>query len=90
MLPIIIDKNVIEHLFGAVHALKDYKLTINLEEQMVYDDYEEAWNFDIDPFKKHSLLNGLDDISQTLILEEHISKHELTIKENKAWKLPTK
>jgi len=90
MLPIIIDKYVIEHLFGAVHTLKDYKLTINLEEQMVYDDYEEAWNFDIDPFKKHSLLNGLDDISQTLILEEHISKHELSVKENKAWKLPTK
>ncbi len=90
MLPIIIDKDVIEHLFGAVHTLKDYKLTINLEEQMVYDDYEEAWNFDIDPFKKHSLLNGLDDISQTLILEEHISKHELSVKENKAWKLPTK
>ena len=90
MLPIIIDKDVIEHLFEAVHTLKDYKLTINLEEQMVYDDYEEAWNFDIDPFKKHSLLNGLDDISQTLILEEHISKHELSVKENKAWKLPTK
>lgn len=89
MLPIIIDKNIVEHLFGAVHTIKDYKLTINLEEQMIYDDYEEAWNFDIDPFKKHSLLNGLDDISQTLNMEDHISKHELSIKENKAWKLPT-
>ena len=76
MLPIIVDKNVIEHLFGAVHIIKDYQLTINLEEQMIYDDYEEAWDFDIDPDRKHSLLNGLDDISQTLMKEEYITKHE--------------
>ncbi|MEE9193889.1 MAG: 3-isopropylmalate dehydratase small subunit [Thermodesulfobacteriota bacterium] len=89
MLPIIVDKNVIEHLFGVVRIIKDYKLTINLEEQMIYDDDEEAWNFEIDPDKKHSLLNGLDDISQTLIKEEHITKHENFIKEHKTWKLPT-
>ena len=89
MLPIIVDKNVIEHLFEAVHIIKGYKLTINLEEQMIYDDYEEAWKFEIDPDKKHSLLNGLDDISQTLIKEEHITKHENFIKEHKTWKLPT-
>jgi len=89
MLPVIVDKNVIEHLFGAVHTIKNYKLTINLEEQMIYDDYEEAWNFEIDPDKKHSLLKGLDDISQTLMKEEYITKHENFIKEHKTWKLPT-
>ena len=89
MLPIIVDKNVIEHLFGAVNIIKDYKLTINLEEQMIYDDYEEAWKFEIDPDNKHSLLNGLDDISQTLIKEDYITKHENFIKEHKTWKLPT-
>ncbi len=90
MLPIILDKNIIEHLFGAVHTIKGYQLTINLEEQMIYDDYEEAWKFEIDEFKKHSLLKGLDDISQTLLVEEYITKHENYIKENKQWKLPTK
>ena len=89
MLPIIVDKNVIEDLFGTVHIIKDYKLTINLEEQMIYDDYEDVWNFPIAPDKKHSLLNGLDDISQTLIMEEHITKHENFIKEHNTWKLPT-
>ena len=88
MLPIVVDKNVIEHLFGVVHTIKDYKLTINLEEQMIYDDYEEAWPFEIDSFRKHSLLNGLDDISQTLLLEEHIAEHEAHIKKDKPWKLP--
>ena len=89
MLPIIVDKNVIEHLFGAVHIIKDYQLTINLEEQMIYDEYEEAWYFEIDPDRKHSLLNGLDDISQTLMKEEYITKHEKFIKDHKNWKLPT-
>ena len=89
MLPIIVDKNIIEHLFGAVHIIKDYQLTINLEEQMIYDEYEEAWYFEIDPDRKHSLLNGLDDISQTLMKEEYITKHEKFIKDHKNWKLPT-
>lgn len=88
MLPIILDKNVIEHLFSLVQKINGYSLTINLEEQKIYDDYEEAWKFEIDSFKKHALLNGLDDISQTLILEDHISKHESSVKENTHWKLP--
>ena len=90
MLPIELDKNIVEHLFGLVHVTDHYQLTVNLEDQEIYDDFGEAWNFKIDSFKKEALLKGLDDISQTLAHEEFIKKHEDFIRENKPWKLPTR
>ena len=88
ILPIELDKNVVEHLFGNVHVIDHYKLTINLEEQEIYDDLGESWNFEIDGSKKETLLKGLDDISQTLLLEQYIDKHESAVREKKPWKLP--
>ncbi|MGI9534886.1 MAG: 3-isopropylmalate dehydratase small subunit [Thermodesulfobacteriota bacterium] len=88
ILPVELDKNLIEHLFGNVHVIDHYKLTIDLEAQEIYDDFEEAWNFEIDSTKKEALLNGIDDITKTLQLEENINKHEAFIRENKQWKLP--
>ena len=88
ILPIELDKSIIEHLFGNVHVIDHYKLTVNLEEQEIYDEFGESWNFDIDSAKKETLLKGLDDISQTLLLEQHIDKHESIIREKKPWKLP--
>ncbi|MGI9553528.1 MAG: 3-isopropylmalate dehydratase small subunit [Thermodesulfobacteriota bacterium] len=88
ILPIELDKSLIEHLFGNVHIIDHYKLTVDLEAQEIYDDYEEAWNFEIDSTKKETLLKGIDDITKTLQLEEYIAKHETYIRENKQWKLP--
>ena len=88
ILPVEVDKNVIEHLFGNVHVIDHYKLTVNLEDQEIYDDFGEAWNFEIDSSKKESMLKGLDDISKTLQVEDLIDKHEAYIKEKKSWKLP--
>ena len=88
ILPVELDKNIIEHLFGNVHVIDHYTLTVSLEDQEIYDDYGEAWNFKIDGSKKEAMLKGLDDISKTLQLEQYIDKHEATIREKKPWKLP--
>ena len=53
-----------------------HKITINLEEQTVTDDQGFSAHFDIDPFRKYCLLNGLDDIGLTLRHESELDAYE--------------
>jgi 3-isopropylmalate/(R)-2-methylmalate dehydratase small subunit len=53
-----------------------HKITINLEAQTVTDDEGFTAKFDIDPFRKYCLLNGLDDIGLTLRHEAELDKYE--------------
>ena len=53
-----------------------HKLTINLEAQTVTDEQGFKAHFDIDPFRKHCLLNGLDDIGLTLLHEAELDSYE--------------
>ena len=68
-------------------ANPNHKITINLEQQAVTDDEGFSAHFDIDPFRKHCLLNGLDDIGLTLLhadaLTDFESKHN-----NEFWLAP--
>jgi 3-isopropylmalate/(R)-2-methylmalate dehydratase small subunit len=54
----------------------EHKLTINLEAQTVTDDQGFNAHFDIDPFRKYCLLNGLDDIGLTLRHESELDSFE--------------
>ena len=62
-------------------------ITINLEAQTVTDDQGFHAHFDIDPFRKYCLLNGLDDIGLTLRHEEHLNKFE-SKHDDKFWSKP--
>jgi 3-isopropylmalate/(R)-2-methylmalate dehydratase small subunit len=53
-----------------------HKITINLEAQTVTDDEGFSAHFDIDPFRKYCLLNGLDDIGLTLRHEDELNAFE--------------
>ncbi len=53
-----------------------HRITINLEAQTVSDDQGFLANFPIDPFRKHCLLNGLDDIGLTLLHEDKLNAFE--------------
>jgi 3-isopropylmalate/(R)-2-methylmalate dehydratase small subunit len=57
-------------------ANPEHKLTINLEAQTVTDELGFNAHFDIDPFRKYCLLNGLDDIGLTLRHKESLDKFE--------------
>lgn len=57
-------------------ANPERKLTINLEAQTVTDELGFNAHFDIDPFRKYCLLNGLDDIGLTLRHKESLDKFE--------------
>ena len=56
-----------DRLFGAVKAFPGFRLAIDLERQTVATpDGAMAFAFEIEPFRKHCLLNGLDEIGLTL------------------------
>ncbi len=76
ILPVILHESIVDKLFLKVFANKGYRLTVNLETQTIID--KEGWTilFEIDPFKKRSLLEGLDDIALTLQREDKITAYE--------------
>ena len=53
-----------------------YKITVDLENQKVFDDFGFEETFDFDQFRKDSILEGLDDIGITLQFDEEIEKFE--------------
>ena len=61
------------------------QLTINLDEQKIILADENVIDFDIDPFRKKCLVEGLDDIGLTLQKKDKISKYEESIKSSHPW-----
>lgn len=76
LLPIVLDANNVEQLFREVQIARDYRLSINLQDQSVATPSSESFTFDIDSFRKHSLLNGLDEIGATLQHADKIKRFE--------------
>jgi 3-isopropylmalate/(R)-2-methylmalate dehydratase small subunit len=67
----------VELLMQRSTANPAHKITINLEAQIVTDDAGFSAHFDIDPFRKYCLLNGLDDIGLTLRHEAELDSYEI-------------
>lgn len=78
ILPIKLANSVMDQLFEKTYDGNGYKLTVDLEAQTISDDEGLNLNFDIDPFHKNKLLDGLDDIALTLLKEDKISSYEAT------------
>ena len=75
-LPITLPENDVEHVFRATADYEAYRLTIDLEKQTVSDGFGWTAHFEIEPFDKKCLLEGLDDIALTLAHEEKIVAYE--------------
>ena len=58
---------------------------IDLDKQTVTRGNTHAYSFEIEPFRKHCLLNGLDDVGLTLQKEAVIANFENTLKSEKPW-----
>lgn len=77
LLPIVLPESQVERLFADTFAFPGFKLTIDLERQVVSTvDGSLAFAFDVEPFRKHCLLNGLDEIGLTLQHAEAIRAFE--------------
>jgi 3-isopropylmalate/(R)-2-methylmalate dehydratase small subunit len=76
ILPIVFDAQVVDGLFQAVAANEGYQLTVDLEAQTITTPEGESIAFDVEEFRKHCLLNGLDDIGLTLQHVDDIRAYE--------------
>ena len=76
LLPIRLDEAVVEDLFQRAAAHPGYKLTVDLEKLEIRDEFGLKLNFEVDDFRRHCLLGGLDDIGLTLKHEKEIDSYE--------------
>ena len=82
MLPIVLSKNNLKEIVE--YSKRKEMVEINLTKQEIKFG-NKIINFEIDPFKKECLLNGLDDISLTLKKLDQISFYEENLKKTKPW-----
>jgi len=73
LLPIRLEAEKLDVLFKAVEANSGYKLNIDLKQQSISTPDGSVYHFEVEAFRKHCLLNGLDDISLTL---QHVAEIE--------------
>jgi 3-isopropylmalate/(R)-2-methylmalate dehydratase small subunit len=77
MLPIRLATEQVDALFKAVAATEGYRLVIDLERQSITAPDGTVYKFEVEIFRKHCLLNGLDDIGLTLQHVDEIKAYEV-------------
>ena len=85
LLPIALDADVVDDLFKRIADQPGLEVSIDLEAQTVSCEGEKIADFEIDEFRKHCMLNGLDDIGLTLQHADEIRAYEEQRKENAPW-----
>jgi 3-isopropylmalate/(R)-2-methylmalate dehydratase small subunit len=78
ILPIKLTEEQVEQIFQNTDAEEGYQLTVDLAEQTISDGKGFSVSFEVDPYRKVCLLNGLDDIGISLEHETQIKTHEQT------------
>jgi len=77
LLPVVLREDEVDRLFYEAAAFPGFKLIVNLEQQSVATtDSAQVMRFDVDPFRKYTLVNGLDEIGLTLRHAEKIRAFE--------------
>lgn len=85
LLPIILPAEVVDRLFQEMYATEGYQLAIDLAAQAVTTPSGESFSFEVDEFRKHCLLHGLDDIGLTLQDADAIRAYEEKRKQTAPW-----
>jgi 3-isopropylmalate/(R)-2-methylmalate dehydratase small subunit len=86
LLPIVLREEEVDMLFHDCAAFPGFRLVVDLERQAVSTtDDAKSFRFEIDPFRKHCLLNGLDEIGLTLRHADKIRAFEAQRKAQYPW-----
>ena len=85
LLLIKLDAKVVDRLFKEAEGAEGYRLAVDLESQTVTAPGGESFKFDIDPFAKHSILNGLDEIGLSLEHADKIKAFEARHRSEQPW-----
>jgi 3-isopropylmalate/(R)-2-methylmalate dehydratase small subunit len=85
ILPIVVSQEDLEKLFDDADRGSNATLTVDLVGQTIKGPDGGEVRFEIDPFRKHCLLNGLDDIGLTMEKKSSIDAYEAKLKKERAW-----
>jgi 3-isopropylmalate/(R)-2-methylmalate dehydratase small subunit len=86
LLPIVLDETQVDRLFHDTAAFPGFRLTVDLERQTVSTvDGATVFAFEVEPFRKHCLLHGLDEIGLTLQHADEIRSFEATHLAERPW-----
>ena len=85
MLPVILTETQVDQLFRECLATEGYEITVDLEKRQVVTPSGEAFAFEVDDFRRHCLLNGLDDIGLTLQEGDAIRAFEAKAQQARPW-----
>ena len=85
LLPIILTEEEVDELFNAVADEPGMSLTVDLVNQKVVSPAGKEYGFEVDAFRKHCLLNGLDDIGLTLEHADEIRAYEAKRRQEAPW-----
>jgi 3-isopropylmalate/(R)-2-methylmalate dehydratase small subunit len=85
LLPIVLDRAAVDLLFRETEATPGYRLAVDLAAQTVTTPSGKPFRFEIDAFRKHCLLNGLDDIGLTLQHVDEIKAYEARRRQEAPW-----
>ena len=85
LLPIKLDRSIVQAIWKALASANSSEVEVDLENQIIHLPNGSTYDFEIDPFRKQCLLEGLDDIDLTLKYQESIEQHELSEETNYPW-----
>ncbi|MDH5612840.1 MAG: 3-isopropylmalate dehydratase small subunit [Gammaproteobacteria bacterium] len=85
LLPIVLDAKIIDSIFKAIEKTPGFELAIDLESQVIVIEGQAPIKFEVDEFRKHCLLNGLDDIGLTLQHADDIRAYEARRSQQAPW-----
>ncbi|APX90010.1 3-isopropylmalate dehydratase small subunit [Brevirhabdus pacifica] len=85
ILPVILPQEQVDVLMKDAEKGANARMTVDLENQTITTSEGESFGFEIDAFKKHCLLNGLDDIALTLEKGAAIDAFEANVNQQRPW-----
>ena len=85
ILPIVMPQNVVEILMADAQKGANARVTVNLEDQTVTTSDGQVFAFEVDAFRKHCLMNGLDDIGLTMEKAASIDNYEAKAAIQRSW-----
>lgn len=85
LLPVVLPESVVDKLFQQMYDNEGYSLNVDLDEQLISAPDGSQYSFEVDAFRRHCLLNGLDDIGLTLQHAGDIKAHEDNLRQKSPW-----
>ncbi len=85
ILPVVVSKENLDRLMDDAERGANATLTVDLEKQEIHGPDGGTVKFEVDPFRRHCLLNGLDDIGLTMEKADHLAAYEQRAAESRPW-----